>query len=454
MVPDPLDTIVALSSAAGPGARAIVRLSGARALSVALGAFSNQGGNPLTPGPSPLRGEGGGRRLLQGEIRFPGLASGLPADLYVWKAPRSFTGQDVTELHTISCMPLVELMVAQCLNAGARAAQAGEFTMRAFLGGKIDLTRAEAILGVIKAGNRDELKQALAQLAGGIARPLHELREDLLNLLADVEAALDFADEDIHFVEHGKLLQRLTTGLALVTLLRRQIDQRAVGARAFRVVLAGRPNAGKSSLFNALAGGARALVSAQPGTTRDYLVTRLDLAGVAIELIDTAGSRPGVNGIEGQAQMLGRQQAERADLVLLCVEGGQVTDEERAWLNGCQPAVIGLATKCDVWSPPIGWRGTSTVTQDGLSELRLFLADRARAHARPALAPSLSRCRHHVDACLEHLRRAHSIALENDPPELLALELRGSLEELGAIAGVVYTDDLLDRIFSRFCIGK
>src|SRR5437588_583005 len=165
------------------------------------------------------------------------------------------------------------------LATGARAARPGAFTLRAFLAGKLDLPRAEAVLAVIEAGSRDELKQALAQLAGGMTRPLQELREDLLNLLADVEAALDFSDEDIHFVEQAELLKRLMKGLALVTLLRRQLDQRGVSGGSFRVVLAGRPNAGKSSLFNALAGSAAALVSAEPGTTRDYLVHKLDLAG-------------------------------------------------------------------------------------------------------------------------------------------------------------------------------
>ncbi|HYV39009.1 MAG TPA: tRNA uridine-5-carboxymethylaminomethyl(34) synthesis GTPase MnmE [Gemmataceae bacterium] len=443
MLPDPQDTIVALSTAPGPGARAIVRLSGQRSLTVAHRVF--QSCNATEPEP---------QHLCTGEIRLPDIASPLPADLYFWKAPRSFTGQDVVELHTISSPPLIELLIAACLNAGARAAQPGEFTMRAFLAGKLDLTRAEAILGVIEAGSRDELKQALVQLAGGMTRPLHELREDLLNLLADVEAALDFADEHIEFVQKRDLLVRLAKGLALVTILRRQLEQRAIGDRPFRVVLAGRPNAGKSSLFNALAGSAAALVSPEPGTTRDYLLCRVNLAGVTVELIDTAGWRPGSNGVEGQAQKLGREQFDQADLVLLCVEGGKTTDEEKALLESKKPPVIGLATKRDLNKPPADWLGTSVITQEGLPALRELLGERARAHNRPALAPSLSRCHHHVDACLEHLRRAHANALHDDPPELLALELRGALDELGAMAGAVYTDDLLDRIFSRFCIGK
>src|SRR5262249_28445201 len=160
-----------------------------------------------------------------------------------------------------------------------------------------------------EAGNRDELKQALAQLAGGLTRPLHELREDLLNLLADVEAALDFVEEDIRFVDEKELLLRLAKGLALVTLAQKQLETRAVTNRACRAVLAGRPNAGKSSLFNALAGERAALVSPEPGTTRDYLLRRLEIDGVPVELADTAGWRPAGGVIEGQAQALGREQA-------------------------------------------------------------------------------------------------------------------------------------------------
>jgi tRNA modification GTPase len=449
MLPDPQDTIVALASATGPGARAIVRLSGQRALAIAKSVFQGSDDPLSASSPNPKS-----QVFYVGEIRLPDLVSALPAELYVWRGPRSYTSQDVVELHTISSPPLIELLVAECLKAGARAAQPGEFTMRAFLAGKLDLTRAEAILGVIEAGNRDDLKHALAQLAGGVSRPLQDLREDLLNLLADIEAGLDFADEDLQFVEKDQLLKRLTAGLALVTLLQRQVNQRAIATKPFRAVLAGRPNAGKSSLFNALAGSAVALVSPEPGTTRDYLVVCLDLGSVSVELVDTAGRRTGVNGVERLAQNLASEQADQADLILLCIEGGHATDDELQRIDTRKPPVIGLATKCDLFSAPPEWFATSTVTQEGLAALRGLLAERARGHVRPALAPSLSRCRHHLEQCLDHLRRAHEIVLEDDPAELLALELRGSLDELGAMAGAVYTDDLLDRVFSRFCIGK
>src|SRR5438445_6629913 len=264
MIPDPQDTIVALSSARGPGGRAIVRLSGPAALRCAATLFHSRETISTV-----------GRRCYSGYLNLTGMHSFLPTDLYFWPAPRTYTGQELVELHTLSSPPLVDLLIAQLLNAGARAAQPGEFTLRAFLTGKLDLTRAEAVLGVIEAGNRQELRQALAQLAGGVERPLPVLRDDLLNLLADIEAGLDFAEEDIHFVQTIELLHRLAKGLAQLELLRKQLDQRTVGERPFRVVLVGRPNAGKSSLFNSLTDNPFALVSPQPGTSRDYFIGNL-----------------------------------------------------------------------------------------------------------------------------------------------------------------------------------
>jgi len=443
MLPDLQDTIVALASAPGPGARAIVRLSGDSALTVARTVFTTSTAILL-----------GRRCVYEGQVLLPGIAAPLPADLHVWPAPRTYTGQEMVELHTVSCPPLVELLVTSCLAGGARAAQPGEFTMRAFLAGKLDLTRVEAVLGVIEAGSRAELKQALAQLAGGLARPLSELRDDLLNLLADVEAGLDFSEEDLSLVDQRELLVRLTKGMALVTLVQKQLDQRSLGDRPFRVVLAGLPNVGKSSLFNALTGAA-ALVSPEPGTTRDYLSVRLELAGTRVELVDTAGWRDAENDIEAQAQVLGREQTGGADLVLFCVPANRPPGEaKQTALARKEAPVLGVATKCDLATPTANLLPTSAATGLGLDALRSVLAQRARAHARPVLAPSLSRCRHHVEACLGHLRQAHAVALHAEPPELLAVELRGALDQLGEMTGAVYTDDLLDRIFSRFCIGK
>jgi tRNA modification GTPase len=443
MMPHLDDTIAALASAAGPGARAIVRVSGPQTLAVVASVF-----HPAAA-LEPKR-----RCLVEGELHVTEVAAPLPAALYLWPGPHSYTGQDSAEIHTLSSPPLLEMLLAALLRAGARAAQPGEFTMRAFLAGKLDLTRAEAVIGVIEAGDRAELKQALTQLAGGVGRPMQELRDDLLNLLADVEAGLDFADEDIQFVGEDDLLKRLGKGMAQVVLLGKQLQKRAVSENAFRAVLAGKPNAGKSSLFNALAG-ATALVSPQPGTTRDYLVQRLKIGDALIELVDTPGWQSGGDTIEDQAQTLAREQSARADLVLLCLRAGDaLSDLEMELLARTQPPVIGVSTQCDCASAHPHSLPTSAVTGMGLVGLKRLLGERARFRSQPALAPSLSRCRHHVETCLEHLRRAHAIVLYRNPPELLALELRGTLDQVGEMVGTVYTDDLLDRIFSRFCIGK
>ncbi len=439
--PDPDDTIVALSSAAGPGLRALVRLSGRRSLAIA---------QQLCP---DFRKESG-RRFVRVEIALPGLHTPWTADVYFFQGPRTYTGQDVVEIHTWSSPPILDSLVAQCLGAGARAAQPGEFTMRAFLAGKLDLTRAEAVLGVIEAGSRDELKHALTQLAGGVTQPLQTLRDDLLNLLADVEAGLDFSDEDLSFVQTDDLLKRIARGLAFLTNLRRQLEQRALGQRPFRIVLAGKPNAGKSSLFNALAGEKSALVSPQPGTTRDYLERRIDLAGLPLVLVDTAGLRSTSSAIESAAQGLGRQQAEEADLLLWCLERGEADPLHDALDESLKKRTLALATKSDLGPTPAGMLGASATTGAGIDSLWRTLASRAKQAGRAALAPSLSRCRHHIETAQQHLRASHHLALEEQPPELLALELRLALDELGAMAGAVHTDDLLDRVFSRFCVGK
>jgi tRNA modification GTPase len=444
--PHPDETIVAVSSAPGPGTRAIVRLSGKGTADAVRKVFTHAKQVPA-------------RHLTPGTLRLTGVHSPVPAELYFFEHPHSYTGQDVAEFHLVGSPPLVERLVADLLDAGARPAKPGEFTLRAFLAGKLDLPKAEAVHAVIEAGTDADLSAALAQLAGGVTRPLNALRDDLLNLLADVEAALDFADEDIEFVGKPETLTRISAAVAQLTNLNRQLDSRTVSGRPVRVALVGLPNAGKSSLFNALAGGPVALVSAEAGTTRDYLTKRLDLGGVAVELIDTAGWADARSTIEQQAQALGREQAAAADVVVWCVEPGGTfdpADESRLKVTGA--AVLRAATKCDLASRererPAGTVPCSAVAPGGTDELRAALADRVAALARPPLAPSQSRCRHHVASCVGFLQEAHRHVLFDDPAELLALALRSALDQLGEMVGAVYTNDLLDRIFSRFCVGK
>jgi tRNA modification GTPase len=443
-VPHPDDTIVAVSSAPGPGARAIVRVGGPGARQVIERVF-----HPNAPAKR-------GRYLVPGAVTLSGVHSSLPATLYFFSGPRSYTGQDLAELHTLGSPPLVEQLVADLLNAGARPAHPGEFTLRAFLAGKKDLPQAEAVSAVISAGTDTDLRQALAQLAGGITRPLAALRDDLLDLLADLEAALDFADEDIEFVGQSETLARLDAAVDHLGALARQLDERTVSGRPVRVVLVGPPNAGKSSLFNALAGG-DAIVSTIPGTTRDYLTRRLHLGAADVELIDTAGWQDAADTIEEQAQRLGLDATGRADAILWCDEHGSFPEPDAVRLSATGAEVVQVRTKCDLSgrTATVG-EGVecSVLSPAGTEKVRLELADRVAALARPALAPSQSRCRHHVAACTDHFRAARGHILAADPPELAASALRAALDQLGEMTGAVYTNDLLDRIFSRFCIGK
>jgi len=217
------------------------------------------------------------------------LHSPLPCDAYVWRDGQSYTGQPIVEVHTIGSPPLLQIVLRALCATGARLAGPGEFTLRAFLAGRIDLTQAEAVLAVIDAHDPQDLNVALGQLAGGLARPLHRLREALLDLLAHVEAGFDFADEELPFIEREELDRQLGAANDEVAAIVRQLALRGEPIDMARAVLVGRPNAGKSSLFNALAGDHAALVSEHPGTTRDYLVAELDLDGLKCRLIDTAG---------------------------------------------------------------------------------------------------------------------------------------------------------------------
>lgn len=434
---DTRQTIVALATPSGPAARAILRLSGERVQTPLTTVFD-----------ADLRSG----HAVAGSLRLPDLPP-VPASVMYSAAPHSYTGQDVAEIHLPGCGPIVDRLLARLIEAGCRPALPGEFTQRAFLAGKFDLPRAEAVHAVIAAQTRGELRTALSQLAGGLSAPLRELRESLLDLLADLEAGLDFADEDISFISTEQMLHRLTAAMARVTLLGKQLESRSLSPSAFRVVLVGYPNAGKSSLFNALVGGA-ALVSDVPGTTRDFLAARLELGDLVLELIDTPGWMANAIGLDATALELARTQREQADLLLVCIEAGRPPDPwEQQLLDG---SALWVATKSDQAE---SWQAeavllTSVHRTWGLRELRSALLQAARTRQESALATSLARCRGHADAALNHLRAAHHLTLEEGPPELTAMEVRLALEALGHVAGTVYTDDLLDRIFSRFCIGK
>lgn len=452
------DVIAAVASAPGPGRRGIVRVAGPDVQSVVeamvhegLGSYREN--RPIT-------------RATRFEVTLDvhGLSTPLPAALLIWPDHRSYAGQPTVEIHTIGSPPILNAIVEDLVRRGARVARPGEFTLRAFLAGKIDLVQAEAVLGVIDADSTEQLQQALTQLAGGVSSKIRELRELLLIDLADLEAGLDFVEEDIEFVDREAMTSRLDAGVGLLARLEEHSRSRGRTTGRKSVVLAGLPNAGKSTLFNALAGREAAVVTAVAGTTRDWLTVTVDLGGVTIELVDTAGAEESVDLISTDAQNARIERLKQADVVVWCTAADSSDEQFQRDVAARHEAffalerIVAVATKSDRReSSPFAVISVSALTGSGLSELRELLQKWLEGLASDRgelLSSTLARCGESLSLARESLTRAAEFSRNHGGDELVAFELRRSLEALGEIAGVVYTDDLLDRIFSRFCIGK
>ncbi len=448
------DTIAAIASAPGGAARGILRLSGPAAVRSARELF--RCGSPS--------GADGARHAvaLDGHVLPPGWHTPAPATLLVWPEGRSYTGQTMVELHTLGAPPLIEALLHSLCRCGARLAEPGEFTMRAFLAGRLDLAQAEAVLGVVEAERPEQLDAALRQLAGGLSGPLGALREGLLDLLAHLEATFEFAEEDIETLSTGRLAGSLALAAAELCDLQQRMRRRAESSRA-AAVLIGLPNTGKSSLFNTLTGG-RALVDARPGTTRDYLSAEVDLGGVACRLVDTAGRVPkaALDSLAEAADRLAAREGRTAPVTLLCLDATRpLRDWERRQLTELPRSQrLIVLTKCDR-PRKSDYCGTALETSAhqgcGLDALRAALREavlNTQAAAGDVVAATAARCRESIDLAAVAIRRAEGIVVAQAGEELLAAELRFALDELGKVVGAVYTDDVLDRIFSRFCIGK
>lgn len=455
------DTIAALASAPGGAARGILRISGtgtAAALQMLIPDFAT----------SPLAGI---RRAESApiEIHTPSIRTPIPGRVYWWPTKRSYTGEPLAELHLPGSTPLLEAVLGDLLQSstGVRGARPGEFTLRAFLAGRMDLLQAEAVLGVIDAHDHRELETALSQLGGGLSGQLGKLRHDLIELLADLEAGLDFIEEDIEFVSRAELTARVAVARHVVESLCEQAADRLQSRWRPRIVLAGLPNAGKSTLFNQLCGTDAAIVSEIEGTTRDFLIRPVSWQGLDFDLIDTAGWEATIEGIAAAAQWQRADQTSRADLLLWCTAADLGEDErdaeEQLWLalaDGPIPA-IRLLTKADLTGTPSAVPealAVSIQSARGLPELAARLTQTLTSSAARGpqwLGMTAARCRETLSATAAALARAEDVASQPTAgDELLAVELRDALDGLGQILGVVYSDDLLGRIFSKFCIGK
>lgn len=434
------DTIAALATSARQGGVGIVRVSGADAAAI-IGRIA-----PSLPSPAPSH------RLLYTTFTD---GSGAPIDdgyAVFFAAPRSYTAEDVVELHGHGGAANLGRLLRAVLATGARAAERGEFTLRAFLNGRIDLSQAEAVLDVVQAKTETALDLAHRQLRGGLSSRVTTIRDALLGVLARLEVQIDFTEEELDGVHGERPIAPLASCAAAVVGLCGTFERGRVLRDGAKVVLMGLPNAGKSSLFNALLRQSRAIVTEIPGTTRDFIEETLDLDGIPVTLIDTAGVHDGVaDVVEAAGVERSWALAQDADLVLWVVDGQREEPVSIPSMVHDTSDVLVVRTKSD-----LGRGDVSAVTGDGLevlvAELRARLLPAGTESADHVLVTS---ARH-----FQALRGAsealdHAIAAApSEAPELVAIDVREALTQLGLIIGETTTEDLLDRIFGEFCIGK
>jgi tRNA modification GTPase len=432
------DTIAAIATPSGRGGIGIVRISGPAVSRVARSVLGSL--------PAPRQAQYARFRGADGRPLDQGLALYFPA-------PHSYTGEEVLELHGHGGPVVMRALLAACLDAGARLAQPGEFTRRAFLEGKLDLAQAEAVADLIDASSEEAARSALRSLSGEFSEAIHFLARALLDLRALTEAQLDFPEEELdiaHREDAGERLRQVRSRLDKVLALSRQGSLLRTGVH---VVLAGPPNVGKSSLLNRLAGEERAIVTPLAGTTRDALREPIQIEGVPLTLVDTAGLRNSGDQIEQLGMARTREELLRADLVIVVHEAGADAKLNEALPPGI--ARIDVYNKVDLqprFRAPAQGLAVSAETGQGLEELRAAILHCA-GWSSTGESVFLARERHlrALRLAQDHLARA---AQEQSRWELFAEELRLAHNALAGITGEFTSDDLLGEIFSRFCIGK
>lgn len=444
------DTIVAIATPPGRGGIGVVRVSGPEAMRVA----STLGGRPaFEPRRATLV------RLSAGDTADQAIVTAFPA-------PASYTGEDVVEISAHGSPVLLEAIVRAAMQAGARLAEPGEFTLRAYLHGRMDLAQAEAVQDLVASVTPLQARTAFDQLEGTLTTRIREIDAALFDLSARLEASLDFPGEGYHFVEPERVAGEVGAVVALLDDLLRDAQSGRLVREGAQVVILGRPNAGKSTLFNALAGAGRAIVTDIPGTTRDLLTERVDIRGLAITLVDTAGLRHiPENKIEAEGISRARRAAEQAHLALVLLNGSQPLDaDDRELLDSIPaPERLVVVNKTDLpaaWDPLeiAGSRAirVSALIGAGLDDLRTAIVQALGFRETSRDIPAVTNIRH-VDllgrarVALERAREAASAGM---PEELVSADVAEGRALLEEITGHRTSDDTLHAIFDRFCIGK
>ena len=449
---DTADTIAAVATPIGEGGVGLIRLSGPRATGIASRLFARARSGP----------EWTSHRVYYGHIVEPNTGSVVDEVLVTFmKAPRSYTREDVIEIGCHGGAVPLQRVLGLCVEHGARLAEPGEFTLRAFLNGRLDLSQAEAVLDVIRARTDAALRSAMGQLQGRLSGRVRAVRQELMAVLAYVTATIDFTEQEIPPQDIGPGLARLRDRLLDLV---GEAERGMIYRQGVRVAIIGRPNVGKSSLFNALLRANRAIVTPVPGTTRDTVEETLNLRGVPVVLVDTAGlSEQSEDPVERLGVERSRSALNQADLILWVIDGSQpVSDAERelrGLLNG--RAAVVVANKADL--PRVADLGEmdcvalSALTGEGLADLEAAMSSRILGGGVcGADGPMVSNPRHQraLQRALEHVDAAIRTHGEGWPADAIAIDLTLGAEALGEITGETVSDDLLQTIFGQFCIGK
>jgi len=464
----PDDTIAAIGTPLGEGGLAVIRLSGAHAFTIADKSFSPIGKSSLKPSVAPTHTIQFGKIVRDEQVIDEVL-------LAVLRAPRTFTREDTVEISCHGGLLPAKLILDTLLAHGARPAEPGEFTKRAFLNGRIDLAQAEAVADLIHSRTELALAAANEQLAGKLSRRINQLRDDLMLTLAHIEAHIDFPDEDISPDTKGKLLQRLENGIAFMDELLRTADEGQILRRGIRAAIVGRPNAGKSSLLNQLLGRERAIVSAIPGTTRDTIEETANIRGLPVVFIDTAGLREAHDEIEREGVRRSRESLAQAEFILHVLDTSEpLTAEDENYLAefAAKKRILvrnktDLPVKLELPSEVLVSCHPSPVTfpvvdvccvsGQGIEALKDTIKNLIWSGEIKAEMLQVAINSRHQDA-LNRARAATRLAadaLRDDVTlELVALDLRIAANAVGEIVGQTATEDLLDTIFRQFCIGK